>query len=103
MHATLTLSAQAFSLRMTRRGISSYLGLTLETVNRTLSAPDAAELIPVDQRSIKILKPEALRDLPHTNVSKHAHTKTCGLNVEAESRNRRLVSENHTIHADTIV
>ena len=48
---------------MTRHEIGSYLGLTLETVSRTLSAFNEIGLINVDQRSISICKPEALKTL----------------------------------------
>lgn len=64
-HAALRFSPQSFRLRMTRREIGSYLGLTLETVSRSMSALDTAGIIAVDQRSIKILKPEALRSIFH--------------------------------------
>jgi CRP/FNR family transcriptional regulator, anaerobic regulatory protein len=62
-HAALKFSAQSFRLRMTRREIGSYLGLTLETVSRSMSALDAAGIIRVDQRDIQILKPHSLRSL----------------------------------------
>jgi CRP/FNR family transcriptional regulator len=60
-HAVLKFSAQAFQLRMTRREIGSYLGLTLETVSRSMSALDAAGIIKIHQRDVLILQPEALR------------------------------------------
>jgi CRP/FNR family transcriptional regulator, anaerobic regulatory protein len=63
-HAALKFSSQAFRLRMTRREIGSYLGLTLETVSRSLSALDAAGIISVSQRDIEIIKPNVLRSLP---------------------------------------
>jgi CRP/FNR family transcriptional regulator len=47
-------SRTIFSLRMTRQEIGSYLGLSLETVSRALSALNAVGLIGVDQRVIKI-------------------------------------------------
>ncbi len=62
-HAALNYSSQSFRLRMTRREIGSYLGLTLETVSRSMTALDAAGIISVDQRDIKILKPQSLRGL----------------------------------------
>jgi CRP/FNR family transcriptional regulator, anaerobic regulatory protein len=62
-HAALQYSSQSFRLRMTRREIGSYLGLTLETVSRSMTALDAAGIINVDQRDIKILKPQSLRHL----------------------------------------
>lgn len=66
-HAALRFSSQSFRLRMTRREIGSYLGLTLETVSRAMSALDAAGIISVDQREIRILKPEALHSLHHVS------------------------------------
>jgi CRP/FNR family transcriptional regulator, anaerobic regulatory protein len=63
-HAALKFSSQSFRLRMTRREIGSYLGLTLETVSRSLSALDAAGVICVNQRDIEILRPDILRSLP---------------------------------------
>jgi CRP/FNR family transcriptional regulator, anaerobic regulatory protein len=66
-HAALKFSAQCFRLRMTRREIGSYLGLTLETVSRSMSALDAAGIICVNQRDIQILKPQSLRSLQDVN------------------------------------
>jgi CRP/FNR family transcriptional regulator, anaerobic regulatory protein len=62
-HAALKFSSQSFRLRMTRREIGSYLGLTLETVSRSMSALHAAGIISVDQRDIQILKPHSLRSV----------------------------------------
>jgi CRP/FNR family transcriptional regulator len=74
-HAALKFSPQSFRLRMTRREIGSYLGLTLETVSRTMSALAGAGIISVDQRAIQILKPEALRALLCIGSSKSSHEK----------------------------
>lgn len=60
-HCALGFSGNSFRLRMTRRDIGSYLGLTLETVSRSLSALHAAGLICIDQRDIKILQTDNLR------------------------------------------
>jgi CRP/FNR family transcriptional regulator, anaerobic regulatory protein len=68
-HAALKFSSQSFRLRMTRREIGSYLGLTLETVSRAMSALDAAGIIAVNQRDIQILKAEALRSLQHVCIA----------------------------------
>jgi CRP/FNR family transcriptional regulator len=59
-HAAMGYSPHCFILRMTRREIGSYLGLTLETVSRALSALDAQGVAKVDQRNIEILKPDVL-------------------------------------------
>ena len=48
---------------MTRHEIGSYLGLTLETVSRTLSAFNEIGLISVDQRTIGIKDAESLKTL----------------------------------------
>jgi CRP/FNR family transcriptional regulator len=56
-------SSKLFNLRMTRQEIGSYLGLTLETVSRTLPAFNEIGLITVDQRTIGIKDAEALKTL----------------------------------------
>ncbi|HEX2530259.1 MAG TPA: helix-turn-helix domain-containing protein [Burkholderiaceae bacterium] len=61
--AEMGYSSKLFNLRMTRHEIGSYLGLTLETVSRTLSAFNEIGLITVDQRSIGIKDAEALKTL----------------------------------------
>ncbi len=52
-----------FNLRMTREEIGSYLGLKLETVSRTLSGFQAQGLIAVQNKHLRILKIESLREL----------------------------------------
>jgi len=61
--AEMGYSSKLFNLRMTRHEIGSYLGLTLETVSRTLSAFNEIGFISVDQRSIGIKDLDALRTL----------------------------------------
>ena len=72
-------SSNLFNLRMTRHEIGSYLGLTLETVSRTLSAFNEFGLITVDQRSIGIKDIDSLRTLrrlpPSSARSKKASKK----------------------------
>lgn len=58
-------SSSNFLLPMTRRDLGSYLGLTLETVSRSLSALANAGAIVVDRRNIRILKPELLSSGDH--------------------------------------
>lgn len=53
-------SSTAFTLRMTREDIGSYLGMTLETVSRTLSRFQQEGLIRVRGKQIELLDPEAL-------------------------------------------
>lgn len=69
--AQMGYSSKLFNLRMTRQEIGSYLGLTLETVSRTLSAFNEAGLITVDQRSVginDIQRLKSLRRLPPTSA-----------------------------------
>lgn len=61
--ASIGYSGKEFNLRMTRHEIGSYLGLTLETVSRTLSAFNEIGLITVDQRAITINDNAALKTL----------------------------------------
>lgn len=56
-------SPSKFNLRMTREEIGSYLGLSLETVSRTLSKLREEELIGVQQKYIRILDHAGLRRL----------------------------------------
>ncbi len=54
-------SDKSFHLRMTREDIGSYLGLTLETVSRTLSGFSRCGLIRVDQKFIEIVDSDGLK------------------------------------------
>jgi CRP/FNR family transcriptional regulator len=78
-YAEMGYSSKLFNLRMTRHEIGSYLGLTLETVSRTLSAFNEIGLITVDQRSIGIKDIDALKTLrrlpPSSSRSKQAASK----------------------------
>jgi len=56
-------SSTEFHLRMTREEIGSYLGLKLETVSRTLSQFQAQGLVAVQNKHLRILKIDSLRDL----------------------------------------
>lgn len=62
-YAAMGDSSTAFNLRMTRQEIGSYLGLTLETVSRTISLLNESGLITVHHRSICIIDAPALRAL----------------------------------------
>lgn len=61
--AQMGYSHRIFNLRMTRHEIGSYIGLTLETVSRTLSALHEIGWISVDQKTIEIRDLNALRHL----------------------------------------
>ena len=54
----------SFRIPMSREDISDYLGLTIETISRTLSAFAKENLIKIDQRKIiTLLAPDKIRDL----------------------------------------
>lgn len=69
-YAAMGYSSTAFNLRMTRQEIGSYLGLTLETVSRTISLLNESGLISVHHRSIGIIDVQALRALRRLDAAK---------------------------------
>ena len=85
--AEMGYSSKLFNLRMTRHEIGSYLGLTLETVSRTLSAFNEIGLITVDQRSIGIKDADALKTLrrlpPSSSRAKQMAARKARQNAEA--------------------
>jgi CRP/FNR family transcriptional regulator len=83
--AEMGYSSKLFNLRMTRHEIGSYLGLTLETVSRTLSAFNEIGLITVDQRSIGIKDLESLRTLRRLPPSS-ARSKAAGRRAREAAR-----------------
>jgi CRP/FNR family transcriptional regulator len=56
-------SSAEFNLRMTREDMGSYLGMTLETVSRTLSRFQKRGLIDTQGKHIRIVDPVGLRHL----------------------------------------
>jgi CRP/FNR family transcriptional regulator len=70
--AEMGYSSKTFNLRMKRQEIGSYLGLTTETVSRTISAFHETGCITVQQRTITIVDAEALKALRRL-PSSHAH------------------------------
>ena len=68
LNLTTRLHARGFSrselvLRMTREEIGSYLGLKIETVSRTFTKLVEDGVLEVKQKNLRILKPEALKEL----------------------------------------
>ena len=68
LNLTTRLHARGFSrselvLRMTREEIGSYLGLKIETVSRTFSKLVDDGILEVKQKNLRILKPDALREI----------------------------------------
>jgi CRP/FNR family transcriptional regulator, anaerobic regulatory protein len=65
-HLGRGLSGSSLRLRMTRADIGSYLGITLETVSRTLSTFQKAGLMNVQQRALSILDVDGLERILET-------------------------------------
>jgi CRP/FNR family transcriptional regulator, anaerobic regulatory protein len=62
-YADAGYSGKAFRLRMSRQDMASHLGLTIETVSRTLSAMHKLGLINVDGREIELKDADELKRL----------------------------------------
>lgn len=77
-------SGKEFNLRMTRQDIGSYLGLTLETVSRTMSAFDRLGFISVDGRAVVLKEPQTLRTLRRLPPSK-AKAKKVVVDIELDA------------------
>lgn len=60
---SLGFSKSELELRMSRKDIGNYLGLTIETVSRTLSKLIDLEVVTVKIRRIKIINIEALKNI----------------------------------------
>ncbi len=75
-------SGREFSLRMTRQEIGSYLGMTLETVSRTLSAFNEIGYISINQRELVLKDVPTLRTLRRLPPSRTRRLRTKKL-VEA--------------------
>ncbi|MDZ7791839.1 MAG: helix-turn-helix domain-containing protein [Xanthomonadales bacterium] len=63
------LDSNLFRLSMDRRDIANYLGLTIETVSRTLSALQRDGVIHVRGKNVRILDRQALSELAHLEES----------------------------------
>lgn len=83
--AQMGYSSKLFNLRMTRHEIGSYLGLTLETVSRTLSAFNEIGLITVDQRTIGIKDPDALKTLRRLPPSRSRAKQLAAAKLKADT------------------
>jgi CRP/FNR family transcriptional regulator len=62
-YAHLGYSDTRFNLRMTRLDLGSFLGLTQETVSRSLSGFGEAKLIQVHNRELEIVDVEGLHQV----------------------------------------
>ena len=87
---------------MTRHEIGSYLGLTLETVSRTLSAFNEIGLITVDQRTIGIKDAEALKTLRRLPPSRSRAKQTSAAAAKAKAEQEQLAAGDDQVLATTI-
>lgn len=85
-------SSKLFNLRMTRHEIGSYLGLTLETISRTLSAFNEIGLITVDQRTICIKNADVLKTIRRL-PSSYSRAKADKLKANADLRLESIFSK----------
>jgi CRP/FNR family transcriptional regulator len=92
-YADMGYSSKLFNLRMTRHEIGSYLGLTLETVSRTLSAFNEIGLISVDQRSIGIKDIDALKTLRRLPPSSSRTKQSAARKLKASAANQAQSAE----------
>jgi CRP/FNR family transcriptional regulator len=84
-YAAMGYSGTSFILRMTRQEIGSYLGLTLETVSRTLSGLYNCGYITVDRATIGIRDMDALRTLrrlPPASIKRRQRDVVCNRSGE---------------------
>jgi CRP/FNR family transcriptional regulator, anaerobic regulatory protein len=101
----LGYSPTHFSLHMTRQEIGSYLGLTLETVSRAMSALHDAQFIDVSQRTVVLKNRDGLRILKKIPIatklgSLQGHLKNT-LNAD-ESDHAKVAQKNHSIWSHLI-
>ncbi|ETD73015.1 transcriptional regulator [Pelistega indica] len=64
--AHLGYSSHEFNLRMNREDIGNFLGLTLETTSRILSKFQKEGFIAIQQKTVRILNRDALKDIVNT-------------------------------------
>ncbi len=93
-YGQLGYSGKVFNLRMTRHEIGSYLGLTLETVSRTLSAFNELGMITVDQRQIGIIDATALKTLRRLPPAKSRKKVTEQVSEKVSAGVTALISKN---------
>ena len=89
-------SPVCFNLRMTRQEIGSYLGLTLETVSRSLSALNDAQLIEINQRAVEIKDISFLRSLQKIPVALRAKC-IVGKQLAKKQSSERAVADSDSI------
>lgn len=81
-------ASDALELRMTREDIGSYLGLTIETVSRSLGKLTKNGIISVNLRSVRVLQPLALH-----HAAEHAQQPHCAQLVLHTHAQQHLLAE----------
>lgn len=87
-HRERGYSGTSFVLRMTREDIGSFLGLTLETVSRAMSAFQHDGLLAVRGKSIELLNPDALVACRHFR-QRAPRTRRCAQVAAGDAPNLR--------------
>jgi CRP/FNR family transcriptional regulator, anaerobic regulatory protein len=86
-YGELGYSSSQFNLRMSRQEMASHLGLTLETVSRSLSALAARGTISVHNRTVVIRDPDALRRL-RASCSSASQPRVSGVDAVRQAARR---------------
>ena len=99
---TLGYSPVEFNLRMTRQEIGSYLGLTLETVSRSLSALQLAGFIGINQRAVTLHDIVGLRAIQKIAASGKSGAKAATVKSQTVPRTK-APKRDHSIWANLAV
>jgi CRP/FNR family transcriptional regulator, anaerobic regulatory protein len=99
---TLGYSPTEFNLRMTRQEIGSYLGLTLETVSRSLSALQLAGFIGINQRAVTLNNIDGLRAIQKLAAPGKLAAKSLISKDQSVTRTK-TVKRDHSIWANLTV
>ena len=99
---TLGYSPTEYNLRMTRQEIGSYLGLTLETVSRSLSALQSAGFIGISQRAVTLHDIVGLRAIQKIAAPAKLVAKLAAAKNQIAPRTKAL-KRDHSIWANLAV
>jgi CRP/FNR family transcriptional regulator len=87
--ATIGYPNKQLYLKMTRQEIGSYLGITVETVSRTLSLFNDVGLITLDKRTIRINEAETLKSLRRLAPTRVRVQQSCDAKQKTERKQDR--------------
>ena len=74
-YARLSRDPHALVLSMSRYDIANYLGLVVETVSRLFSRMEAAGVLAVSRKSVRILRPDLLAEMCGSHLAKPCEEK----------------------------